>query len=140
MKVVNTGKYRKKGTGNIVHRHEIVGTDAEKAAFLASKSAQFSSETGEPLVAENGNPLWMSPRFEGASRLGSISEAGNLVLGDTEATAMEELAEQYYKAGKNGLGDKAAEKAIQLQQLEMRAAIEANKPLDKAPAEKDLNP
>ncbi len=140
MKAVNTGKYRKPVTGNIVHRYEIVGTDDEKKAFLASKAAQHSSTTGEVLVADNGNPLWMTSRFEGASRIATISEKGNLTLGDTEATAMEELAEQYYKAGKNGLGDKAAEKAIQLQQLEMRAAIEANKPVEKQVADKDLNP
>ena len=143
MQVVNTGKYRKPVTGNIVHRYEIVGTDAEKKAFLASNAALHSKETGEALIADNGNPLWMTSRFEGSKRDGSISEKGNLILADTQATAMVELAEQSAKAGNKIMAETYAKMAAELMLEEVKESIAAQKAQVKGTieaTEKDLNP
>jgi hypothetical protein len=143
MQVVNTGKYRKPVTGNIVHRYEIVGTDDEKKAFLASNAALHSKETGEVLVADNGNPLWMTSRFEGSKRDASISDKGNLILADTQATQMAELASQEAKQGNKIMAETYAKMAAELMLEEVKESIAAQKAQVKGvipTADKDLNP
>jgi len=143
MKAVSAGKYRQKGTGKIVYRYEITGTAEEKAAFLASKAAAHSRETGDVVVADNGNPLYFTSRFEGAERDASISEAGNLSLADTEATVMARLAEEQATAGNTVMARIYAEKAADLQLAEVKEALRMEKEAAKETVtkkESDLNP
>lgn len=144
MKVVYGGKYRKQGTGNIVYRYEVVGTETEKSAFLTSKAALANQETGEALIADNGNPLHLTSRFEGIEREASISKSGNLALADNEGTQFAQMAEEQQKAGNTVMARIYAEKAAAFMEAEVREAgrIEAEiaKKANASPAEKDLNP
>jgi hypothetical protein len=122
MKIVYGGKYRKKGTGNLVYRYSVVGTDTEKQAFLASKSALANRESGEVLVTDEGNPLHLTSRFEGIEREASISTSGNLALADNEGTQFAQMAEEQSKAGNQVMARIYAEKAAAFMEAEVRQA------------------
>lgn len=122
MKVVYRGKYRKQGTGNVVYRYEVVGTETEKSAFLTSKAALANQTTGEALITDDGNPLHLTSRFEGIEREASISKSGNLALADNEGTQFAQMAEEQSKAGNSVMARIYAEKAAAFMEAEVREA------------------